>query len=326
MSLAAALAAVFVLVTVLSGLVTSLATARPRPLPSTSFRAAALMAPAVAAGSVCSALVYPGLFSEACHCVAHGLHHPHLCLRHPDYAAAAMVPASLVAVVWFVLAAPNLIRLATNVWRTERWAWRVSKAPERVYDAIRFHLIDAPGLGACTTGVLRPRIAVDKTLWTRLKDDERRAVLHHEDAHRQRRDPLTLFVLEACSALAVVPQMAKLVRLWQVDTETECDRHAADVTRSADSVASALLTIERYHGETPLVRLPIGASAAGTELEGRVRTLLADEPSPRRANLASDVLAVGLIGLAVAVAFTLSGGELIHHGAETVLGVFVHHH
>ncbi|HEY8944144.1 MAG TPA: M56 family metallopeptidase [Polyangiaceae bacterium] len=271
-------------------------------------------------------LVYPGLLDEVCHCVAHGLHHPHLCLRHPDYAAALMAPASLVVAAWFVLAAPRLVGLVTNVWVTERWAWRVSKAPERVFDTIRFHLVDAPGLGACTTGLFRQRIAIDETLWHRLNDDERGAVLHHEDAHRQRRDPLTLLVLRACSAFSVLPRTAKLVRLWQMDTETECDRHAADATRSADSVAAALLSIERYHREMPLVSPPIGANAGGSELEERVRALLADNPCPQRANLASDVFGVALIGFVVAVATMLVAGDLIHHGAETALGLFLHHH
>jgi Zn-dependent protease with chaperone function len=284
------------------------------------------MAPAIVAASVCSALVWPSLVQEACHCAAHGLHHPHLCLRHPDYAAAAVLPAGLIAAGWCVLATPQLVALVMDAWQTSRWARRVSNAPERVFDSIRFHLIDAPGLGACTTGLLRPRIAVDRALWRKLSNDERRAVLHHEEAHRRRRDPLTLFVLELCAALAIPTQVMKLVRLWQADAETECDRHAADVTCSSDSVASALLVIAHYHQQTPLVRLPIRASAAGSELEGRVRTLLADIPSSRPANLACDALAVALIGFAASIVFCLGASDLIHHGAETVLGLLVDHH
>lgn len=326
MLLALNLVAVFVLVGMLCSLLPRLLAFSWQAQPTTSGRAAALMVPTIVAASVCSALVWPSLVRAACHCLAHGLHHPHLCLRHPDYAAAAVAPAGLIAAGWFVWAAPQLMALVTGVWQTSRWARRVSSAPEEVLDTIRFHLIDAPGLGACTTGLFKPRIAVDRTLWRKLSDDERRAVLHHEEAHRQRRDPLTLFVLKLCAALTIPSHAMKLVRLWQTAAETECDRHAARVTRSSDSVASALLVIAHYHREAPHVSLPIRASAAGSELEGRVRTLLADIPSPRPANLACDALAVALIGFAASIVVCLGAGDLIHHGAETVLGLLVDHH
>jgi Zn-dependent protease with chaperone function len=326
MSLALNLVAVFVLVGLLVSLATRLLSLGRHERPATSSRAAALIAPVIVAASICSALLWPGVVRLACHCVTHGLHHPHLCLRHPDYATAALVPASLIAATWFLLVAPRVAGLARNVWQTKRWIRRVSKTPHRVFDDIRFHVIDAPGLGACTTGFLSPRIAVDDTLWRRLSADERRAVLHHEEAHRQRRDPLTLLVLEICSAL--VPTRAKkLVQLWQKDAETECDRHAAEVTRSADSVAAALLAIARYQRETPRVGLPLGASAAGSELEGRVRVLLADNATPgRAANLGCDFFRVTLIGSAISVVVTLTTDDWVHHAAETLLGLFVGHH
>jgi Zn-dependent protease with chaperone function len=319
------LIAVFVLVGMLCSLFAKLAISKSHASLATSWRAAAVMAPALVAASVCSALVWPGLVHEACHCVAHGLHHPHLCPRHPDYAAAALVPAASVAAAWVILATPQFAGIVANVWQTSRWARQISKAPKRVLDNIPFHLIDAPGLGACTTGLLKPRIAVDRGLWGKLRDDERRAVLLHEEAHRQRRDPLTFFVLKLCAALAI-PQAAKLIRHWQVDTEMECDRHAASVMGSPDSVASALLVIAQHHRDTRLITLPMGASAAGSAFEARVRTLLAGNPSPRSANLACDALAVVLFGCAASIVVSVAAGDLIHHAAETVLGLFVAHH
>jgi hypothetical protein len=38
------------------------------------------------------------------------------------------------------------------------------------------------------------------------------------------------------------------------------------------------------------------------------------------------VLAVVLTGVALATVFILLTGDSIHHGAETALGFFVHHH
>lgn len=327
MTLAVSLLAVFVVTTMTCGVAVTLLAARFNTLTSsTGARAAWVMAPVLAAVTTCVALVWPGVVHAACHCVAHGLHHPHLCLRHPDYAAAVLIPAGLVVAAWSCLALPGLARLLSSLWQTGRWARRVERAPVRVLDTIRFRLIDAPGLGAFTTGLFRPLIAIDTGLWHCLEEEERRAVLHHEDAHRARLDPLTLLVLKICTILAVVPGVAELLRKWQATVEEACDRYAAKVVAAPEPVASALLTLERYHRGQAQQVLPLRTSAGGATLETRVRTLLASEASSKRCNLANDVLAVLLVGLASAAFFTLLSGDLVHHGAETALGFFVDHH
>jgi Zn-dependent protease with chaperone function len=327
MSLAISLLAVFVVAALMCGLAAQFLAARFSVLTgSTGSRAAWIMAPTLAAVTTCVALVWPGLVQDSCHCVAHGLHHPHLCLRHPDYAAAVLLPAAVVAAAWACLALPRLGQLLSSLWQTERWARRVARAPVQVLDTVRFRLIDAPGLGAFTTGLFRPLIAVDTGLWCQLSDEERRAVLHHEEAHRMRLDPLTFSVLKACSALTVVPGTAELLRKWQAKAEDECDRHAAQNVAAPEPVASALLALERYHRGQAQQALPLRTSAGGAALEGRVRSLLAGKPWSKRSNLANDVLAVLLAGFAVAALFTLVTGDLVHHGAETALGFFVDHH
>lgn len=327
MALAVSLLSVFVVATMTCGFAVKLLAARFSTLTSsTGSRAAWIMAPVLAAVTLCVALVLPGLVHSACHCVAHGLHHPHLCLRHPDYAAAVLIPAGLVAVAWSCLALPRLAQLLSGLWQTGRWARSVERVPVRVLDNVRFRLIDAPGLGAFTTGLFTPLIAIDTGLWHRLDEEERRAVLHHEDAHRARLDPLTLFVLKICTILAVLPGAAELLRKWHATVEEECDRYAAKVVAAPEPVASALLALERYHRGQAQQVLPLRTSAGGATLEARVRTLLASEPAAKRSNLANDVLAVLLVGLAIAAFFTLATGDLVHHGAETALGFFVDHH
>jgi Zn-dependent protease with chaperone function len=326
MALAVALLAVFALVAMLAELAARLTVARSARRDGTARGAAAwLMAPFLCAFGICSALVWPGLIA-ACHCAAHGLHHPHLCLRHPDYAAMMLVPAGIVVVSWLLLVAPELGRLGVSLWRTQRWSRRISRLPEQTFDSVRFRVIDAPGLGAATVGFFAPRIVVDSRLWHRLDSDERRALLHHEDAHRRRLDPLTLFVLKVCAALAVVPGSARLLARWRESVERECDRHSAGVLASPESVASALLSLEAYHRDEAHVALPLGASASDAELEGRVRSLLADDFSPRPAKLESDAARIAFVGAVVAFAFMFLAGDWIHHGTETALGLFVHHH
>jgi Zn-dependent protease with chaperone function len=327
MSLAVSLLAVFVVAAMMCGLAAQVLATRLGALTnSTGSRAAWIMAPVLAAVTLCVALVWPGLAQAVCHCVAHGLHHPHLCLGHPDYAAGAVLPALIIVVIWACLALPSLGRLLSSLWQTERWTRRAERAPVQVLDEVRFRLIDAPGLGAFTTGLFRPLIAIDVDLWCRLNEEERRAVLHHENAHRVRLDPLTVFVLRICATLAVLPDAAGLLRKWQAKAEDECDRHAAQTVAAPEAVASALLALERYHRGHVQQAVPLRSSAGGSALEDRVRNLLASEPFSKRSNLANDVLAVLLVGFAVAALFTLVTGDSIHHGAETVLGFFIHHH
>lgn len=325
MSLAISLLAIFALVATLSGAAIRLADSTAKDTRSTAWRAARLSAPVIAAVSICWALLWPGLSHGICHCLAHGLHHPHLCLQHPDYAALIVAPASTIAGIWLIFVLPALGRLLLSVWQTERWVRRISRLPAERSGSVCFRLIDAPGFGAGTVGLLRPLIAVDRGLWLGLTADERRAVLHHEDAHRKRLDPLSLFVLGAGSVLAMARRNVKLLDAWQATAEAECDRHAAHVTQSPDSVASALLALERYHREQPRLALPLAAHAGGAQLEGRVRALLAEDVSARPANLRSDVRTSLLMGLLVAVFGSLLAGDAIHHAAETALGVLVHH-
>lgn len=326
MSLAVSLLAVFALVATLGGAAIRLPAVKTSTSRSTAWRAASLSAPGIAGASVCWALVWPGLIQEICHCVAHGLHHPHLCLKHPEYAGLTLAPAGIIAGVWLACVLPQLGRLMAGLWQTQRWVRHISGLREQVFDSVRFRLIDAPGFGAGTVGLFRPLIAVDRGLWRKLDADERRAVLNHEDAHRKRRDPLSLLVLGAGAALTIAPASGKLLDSWRATAESECDRYAAQVTKSPDSVASALIALERYHREQPTSACALAANAGGGQLEGRVRTLLSDDLSARPANLGSDVLAVFLLGLVVVSVSSLLAGDAIHHAAETALGIFVHHH
>ena len=324
--LALSLLAIFALVATLGGVAVRLATAQASTSRSTAWRAASLSAPAIAGASVCWALVWPGLIQEICHCVTHGLHHPHLCLKHPDYAALTLSPAGIVAGIWLACVLPRLGGLTVSLWQTQRWARRISRLPERVFDSVRFRLIDAPGFGAGTIGLFRPLIAVDRGLWRRLNADQRRAVLNHEDAHRRRLDPLSLLVLGAGAALTMAPAGGKALDSWRGTAESECDRHAAQVTQSPDCVASALIALERYHREQPASACALAVNAGGGHLERRVRALLAGNLSARPANLGSDVLAVSMLGFLVALISSLLAGDAIHHAAETALGALVHHH
>ena len=327
MQLAICLFAVFVVVASSVGLALQLsASSVPTCAWSTGFGATRLTAPFLAAFSVCCALVVPSALAVNCHCLAHGLHHPHLCFHHPDYAAGAVLPAAIMVAVWAYSAVPKLLSLAGRCGQTRRWLGNVIAAPVHVHQGMAFRLVDAPGLGACTIGLLRPVIVIDSNLWRALASEERLAVLHHEEAHRRRRDPLSLLLLEACVALSLSTNARELLRRWRGGAEVECDRYAAELVDSPESVASALLTLERYHRAEPESPVFMGVGAGASALEARVRALLDVERSSKRPRLVSDALGMALAGFAAASVVTLVGGEVVHHSAETVLGLFVSHH
>jgi Zn-dependent protease with chaperone function len=327
MPLALAVLGLFALAAVLSGFCAKLAAEFwGDHLGSTRLRAGWLIGPLIIAVSLCTALLWPGLSHPSCHCIAHGLHHPHLCLRHPDFAVAVAFPAALVGLAWSSRAAPALGRLFAEWRETLRWGERIARAPELTLDGVKFRLVESLGVGACTIGLFDPKVAVDASVWRALNDEERRAVLHHEDAHRARRDPLTLLVLEACARFISLSGVVNLLNAWRAGAEHECDRHAAEVVGSPESIASALLTLERYYRSRPEASLALQARASGASLAARVRVLLSDDLRRERPSLGCDVLAVSLGGLVFAFAFTIFAGDLVHHAAETALGLLVHHH
>lgn len=288
-----------------------------------SARSSALcvVAPILVSAGFCASLVVPGWVRGACHCVEHGLHHLHLCLLHPEYAANAFVPAAAVVALWAVLALPRLGKLVFDVARTWLWARAIARVEPRTLDGVPFHVVDARGLGACTTGLLRPLIVLDRRLTLELEDESLRAVLHHENGHKQRLDPLTLVALRACCAVTLSPQSALSTR-WLRKAEAECDRHAAERLGAPEPVAAALLELERIGSSGSAGVL---AAAAGGNLADRVRTLLDPQWSVAPANLRNDLVHALWVALLATLALVLPSADSLHHAAETMLGHLLHH-
>jgi Zn-dependent protease with chaperone function len=228
-----------------------------------------------------------------------------------------LVPASLGLMAWSALSLPRLWRLVLDILHTRAWSKRIARTAPRTVDGVRFHLVDAPELGACTTGLLQPLIAVDRRLWRTLDRAQRRAVLHHENGHKARLDPLTLVALRACAAICLVPEGNPLLKCWQARAEAECDRHAASTIADPEPVASALLELERFRWPAPP---GAHAAAGGGDLAARVRALLDPEWRGARANLRNDFVQAFAIVLVATVAVVLPSGEQLHHAAETLLG------
>ncbi|MEJ7732867.1 MAG: M56 family metallopeptidase [Polyangiaceae bacterium] len=293
---------------------------------SPALASAFVLAPAMLALAAMIAILAADPFAS-CHCLAHGLHHPHLCLHHPATAASLVTPAASLLVAWALLAAPGMLRVVRETVRGERWARALAREPSHGFDGIPLRLVDAAGLGAFTIGVLRPMVVVDRTLWSRLSATERRAVVHHEAAHVARRDALTLAVLRFLGAATFGPWWRRWVDAWRVASELRCDRHAAAVIGDGSLVAQTLVAVERLRrGVAPMAAPGTLSVAAGADLERRVLALLDDDTgASARPERSSDLRAPALALAVLLGAALLWPGSSFHHVVETVLGMFIHH-
>jgi len=295
-------------------------------IPSTTLRALAVLAPWILAALGCLALASPDPFT-GCHCALHGLHHPHLCLSHPAFALPLVGPAALVLGAWLIAVTPRLFRLAREVLASTRWAREIRRLPAQREGDIAFRLHDCGTPSAFTVGALSPVIVVDRTLWEHLSPDERRAVLHHEQGHVERGDGLTLLALRLCMALSPVPLGARLLDAWRLAAEQACDLHAAAQLGDGNTVAAALVSVEKLHAQhlaTTPPHVPALGVGAGAELERRVLALLDTRPGPGEQRLGNDVLAALLVTLGAAALTVAWPGDTFHHAVETLIGLLIH--
>jgi Zn-dependent protease with chaperone function len=282
--------------------------------------AALVLAPAVIAALVGVALLAPAPFG-ACHCAAHAPHHPHLCLAHPELAGPLSSPALALIAAWAAIVATRLWRVAADAFRAARWAKHLEGRPFE-FDGVRARVADCGRPLAVATGVFTTEIIVDRSLWSALSSEERRVVVQHEHAHAVRRDGLTLLLLRAVAASALIPLHGRLIEAWRTSAELECDRHASAAVQDPLVVASTLLSVERLCGANSpggdLARAVLGARPGGG-LEQRVRALLDLRGNPS-AGLANDVLVVSCLLVAGALLVFAWPSGSVHHALETLLG------
>jgi Zn-dependent protease with chaperone function len=295
---------------------------RPR---SPTLWAGLVFAPVVLATLGCIALAFPNPFL-ACHCAQHELHHPHLCVAHPGFAEALVAPAIGVLGLWLLLAAPRLLGLARELFASARWARTARRLPIETCAGVPFRCVESGAPGAFTFGALAPFVVFDRCLWDALSEEERRAVLHHEQGHVERRDGLTLLLLRLCIALYPVPLGRALLDGWRAAAERACDDHAATMLGDTCAVAGALVAVERMQlrDATPrsAARVPALGATTGEGFEGRVMALL-DGASPAPPALGNDALAVAIVATgAAALTFAWPGGWF-HHAVETLLGAVI---
>ncbi len=123
-------------------------------------------------------------------------------------------------------------------------------------------------------GWLRREICLPQRLVDDLSIDEQEAVLAHEMAHHERRDPLWQAMARWTAALLFFqPLNRRACRELAQRAELSCDGRAAEITGHPMALASSLTTIARWSLGSPL---PVGTALADppkADLRSRVHRL-----------------------------------------------------
>jgi len=240
------------------------------------------------------------------HCLAHGLHHPHFCLRHlPALEAGPLVLMLTAAAAWPIT---GLVRTALDQFRHARLASCIARLAQAQR---RLIVTDSDSPGAFLLGIRKPRIVLTTGLIRKLSAAERRAVVRHEIAHARAGDLARRLVLGLMMSTQFPPTRRRLIHHWSQAAEERADDTVAASGKGLD-LASALVRILRDGApERATDAHAIGANSA--DVARRVQRL-ADRPAePLPSNWPESTLiaVLGLIALGLASQ---------HHALETFVG------
>lgn len=165
-----------------------------------------------------------------------------------------------IAAVWGTILVSNLARGR----RLSRELNSLSRS--RMVDGIPINVVPGAGRIALVLGTMRPSIYVGGELLNVLAEEERAAVLLHEDHHRMIRAPFRAAALEAWLSIVGRHGAARRILLDRLaDLEAMADRYAIANGCSRSALAAALVKTD------PGL---VGLSATSYGAERRIRALL----------------------------------------------------
>ncbi|HEU4457015.1 MAG TPA: M56 family metallopeptidase [Longimicrobium sp.] len=187
--------------------------------------------------------------------------------------------------------------------------WTAASAVD--LDPARVRVVQGLPSPAFTVGWVRPRIYVDYSLAERLQPDELEALLAHEGAHVDRRDPLRLSLLRFLAlVLFWLPALRRLAEDVADEAEVQADDRAARGRPLA--LASAIVSLAGWRHEGRDVLHLVGFAQRANLLDRRVRRLAGEEPPP-----SSHVTRRSIVGALLALALVWVSGAIMAHPLPT---------
>ncbi|MGH9871632.1 MAG: M56 family metallopeptidase, partial [Pyrinomonadaceae bacterium] len=148
--------------------------------------------------------------------------------------------------------------------------------------------------------VWQPTVVLPETIAAHLNDDELEAIMLHELVHIQRRDNLIgNLQLALCALLWFHPLVWFISRKLFDEREQVCDERVMEVCRVPDAYASSILKVVRFCFGWRMAG--VTGAASGSNLQRRIENIMSTGNTKRRISVASRLLAVGLVAMALLI-------------------------
>lgn len=250
------------------------------------------------------------------HCLEHG-HHLHLCLVHgAEWTSVGWATLTVaLAGAWISFGS---LRSAVATWRFRRVLGELGKLAQPLPAPGGETIWQVPANGSLcfVAGLTRPRIFVSRAGWEHLDDEQRRAVIAHENAHVVHGDLWRGSILGGASMLGIPFLAARVLDRWRRATERLCDLEAAR-TVSPEAVATAIVSLVRDARHDRLVAAPTSFFSPEDRVVERLDAVLGDGCDGGAT--ARWIAWGGRAAIASAVALSLALADPLHHVIETLL-------
>ena len=173
-------------------------------------------------------------------------------------------------------------------------------------------IVETPYPVAAVAGVFHPRLLLSARMLRECTPEEIDTIVAHERAHVRRRDNLVRALLAVLPDHWLAPRVNhEIERCWTRAVEEAADAEAAgggDGPRAA--LAATLIRVARMADAAPPAWMPQLAFYQGTDLEHRVRTLLA-EPC-RDSGIAACIEAAAVTAAVTLAAWGFASASSLH--------------
>ncbi len=180
-------------------------------------------------------------------------------------------------------------------------------------------------------GYWKAKLVISTGLLNLLTPSELSGLLQHEVAHHERRDNLSKWILTLCRySSPAFPLMGLVYRWWNEQVEMLCDEIAAQKTKSAVDIASALVKLKRVANHRGLwLSQPTESAFFGEDnsnFERRVEHILSvTEDSLSKPKHQSWLKSITVISFSYVFSFILLfciDPLAVHHMLEIFLAIF----